>query len=257
MTPPPRHGSPSHHAVEILGDGSPGPLLLTCEHASNRVPRPLRSTASDRAWLKTHWGLDIGARTVTREVARRTGSQAVMARFSRLVCDPNRPPDHVDFVRTEVEGAAISFNQYLDQAELLRRQLELHAPFHDAIDQALAQRLTHDRDVLLLSVHSFTPIWNHRLREMDFGLVYENHEAVAARLGDLLGERGFDCAHNQPYSARGGLAYSVDRHGQHHDVVHLEIEINQSLVCTPQRARRVGAMLAHTLEELRLRTPRR
>lgn len=248
---------PLTSVCEHFGDPGCGPLLLTCEHASRRVPAPLRTTASDRAWLGTHWGWDIGARTVCLTLARATGSSGVMARFSRLVCDPNRPPGHVEFIRTEVEGTPISFNQYLDLAEVRRRERELHAPFHDAVHEALERRLGSDRDVLLLSVHSFTPIWNHRLRAMDAGVLFVDHEPVALRLADQLRRAGLTVAMNEPYSARHGLAYSVQRHGQRHEVVYLEIELNQALICTPARARRMGSLLAKTLAGLRVRGSRR
>lgn len=244
-------------AYETYGFPGRGPLVVTCEHASNRVPAPLRATESDRIWLSSHWGWDIGARTVARELVRISKSYGVMARFSRLVCDPNRHPSHVHFIRTRVEGTPLSFNRGLDDEEIARRIDTLHRPYHDAVDQALADRKTHQGDVLLLSVHTFTPVWNHRVRTMDVGVLYNPFDALARRLARLLRAEGFETALNQPYSAKDGLAYTAILHGELHNVVYLELEINQSLTCTPARARKVARRIGRALMQLKLRTQAR
>lgn len=240
-------------AYELYGWRGQGPLILTCEHASNRVPRPLRSSASDQAWLGTHWGYDIGARTVVRELTRRTSSLSICARFSRLVCDPNRPPDHLDYVRRTVEGTELGFNKTLDEAELRRRTRTYHKPYHRAVDRAIEDRRMVPGELLLCSVHSFTPIWNQRIRPMDIGILFNECEAVSRRLATLLSAEGFETALNQPYSARDGLAYAVERHGRAHGVMNVELEINQALICTPARARKVARRIARALLALRLR----
>ena len=231
----------STDAFERYGYQAAGPLVLSCEHASNRVPPPLRTTASDREALETHWGYDIGAREVTLGVAKHTRSDAVLARFSRLVCDPNRHHHRDDLILDAVEGEPLSFNQGLDEAEVARRIDAYHEPFHQALDRVLSARLTHPEPTLLLSVHSFTPVWERRLRTMDIGILFDRHEDVALRLRAALEAEGFFVELNAPYSAMGtGLMYSAERHGHGHGITHLELELNQALVCTPERQRRVA-----------------
>ena len=48
------------------------------------------STADTRL-VGTHWCVDIGIRDVCREVQVALGCPAVLARYSRLFCDCNRP----------------------------------------------------------------------------------------------------------------------------------------------------------------------
>jgi predicted N-formylglutamate amidohydrolase len=246
-----------YEAYETYGYPGQGPYLITCEHASCRIPSPLRTDASDRAWLGTHWGWDIGARTVARELVRSSGSHSVMARFSRLVCDPNRDPVAGDFLRRRVEGIPLSFNMNVDQEEISRRLSLYHEPFHSAVDAGLRARLNTLGDVLLLSIHSFTPVFDHRLRTMDMGVLFNPYEAVALRLKTELEAEGFVTALNEPYSALNGMAYSVERHGTEHDVIYLELEVNQALICTPGRARKVARRLGDALSRLKLRTEER
>lgn len=245
-------------AFETYGQPGQGQLFLTCEHASNRVPAPIRTTERDRAWLASHWGFDIGARNVTREIIRQTGSFGVFARYSRLVCDANRAPEHRDLMRRDVEGTVISFNRDISDAERQRRIVTLHDPYHHAIDRYLGQRLKDsESEVVLVSVHSFTPVWNNRVRPMDVGVLFEPYEAVAQRLRVELDKEGFDTALNRPYSGREGLIYAAARHGHNHGLVFLELEINQSLCCTPAKAKRVAGRIAAALTRLKVRQIKR
>lgn len=243
-------------AFERYGYRSAGPLVLSCEHASSRVPSPLQTTASDREILETHWGYDIGAREVTLGLAKHTSSAAVLARFSRLICDPNRHHHRDDLILSEVEGEPLSFNRHIDEAEVARRIEAYHEPFHQAIHRVLAERVREPEPTLLLSVHSFTPLWERRLRTMDIGILFDRHEETALALRAALEAEGFFVELNAPYSAMGtGLMYSAERHGRGHQVTHLELELNQALICTPERQRRVSHRVGSALRRIWPPTP--
>ena len=242
------------NAVTIYGEGARrGPMIVTCEHASARVPHPLRTNAHDRPWLKTHWGYDIGAATVAREIIRQSGSAGVFARFSRLVCDPNRSTDHPDWIRRSVEGHPLTFNRRLDANECKRRRSSYYEPYHDAVDRILDERLKCGGDVLLLSVHSFTPVLGNERRDMEIGVLFDRYAAVATRLAELLRDEDFKTELNQPYSGMAGMMFAANRHGSAHNVVYLETEVRQDLTDTAPKARAVGKRFASALERLTVR----
>ena len=235
-------------AYEVYSYPETGPLVLSCEHASAHIPPPLETTAADREWLGTHWALDIGAREVALAIADYTRSAAVLARFSRLVIDPNRHPNRGDLVRGEVEGVPLSFNQDISQAEVQRRMDTYHRPFHDAVDRVLTERIADPEPVIFISIHSCTPIWERKLRSMDIGILFDRYDDEANALQRELEAEGFFVALNEPYSAMGtGLMYSAERHGQSHAITHLELEFNQALVCTQERCRRVAHRVADAI----------
>ncbi len=242
-----------HESHEVYGFPGKGPLLVTCEHSSRRIPAPLRTTRTDRNWLATHWGWDIGARTVCRELIRQTQSLGVFARFSRLLCDANRAPDHQHLIRCAVEGSVLSFNKRLTIEEVDRRLEKYHAPYHAAVDHAVAQRINSPGDVLLLAVHSFTPQFGEEKRTMDLGVLYDPFESVALRLQAEIAKTGLNVALNEPYSAKDGLMYAATRHGDEHGAVYLELELNQKLIGTAPDARKMGRTLATALRNIRLR----
>ena len=229
---------------------SAGPFTFICEHASARIPLPLTTTISDRIWLQTHWGFDIGALGLTTELARHTHSQAILARFSRLLCDANRHRNHPDLIRETIDGVSLSFNAGLDEAEVIRRVELYHEPYHRAIDAALSAA---GSQTFLISVHSFTPIWDQKLRTMDIGILFDGTEGAtrdARKLQDAIEEEGFFTALNEPYSGISNLMYAADRHGRHHQVRRLELELNQAIICTPERVLRVGERIARALQKL-------
>lgn len=245
-------------AVEVFGDRHhTRRLVVTCEHASYRVPDPLKTTAGDREWLRTHWGWDIGAAEVTRQLVRRKSCVALLARFSRLICDANRSPEDETYIRRVIEGAPLSFNENLDESEIQRRFDAYHEPYHRLVDQCLSERVARGGDVVLFSVHSFTPVLDGDFRPMEMGVLFDRYEPIARRLAGHLEDVGFKAALNEPYSGARGEMYSMQRHGNKHGVVYLELEIRQDLLDTPAKTTNVAERLCAALTELQVRTENR
>src|SRR5204863_560838 len=95
--------------------------LITCEHASAELPSPWTLSPED-SWLEgTHWTFDLGARPLARALCESLGAVGVLARFSRLVADPNRPPESEDLFRQTAEGRTIAMNERIDEADRDRR----------------------------------------------------------------------------------------------------------------------------------------
>jgi predicted N-formylglutamate amidohydrolase len=232
---------------EIVGDpAAGGPFVFTCEHVSNRLPDAL-ATPEDRRFLDDHWGFDVGAADLTRGLAERTRSCAVLADFSRLLCDPNRDPGAPDFVVEAVEGHRLSFNRGVDAAERRRRQTRLFDPYHDAVDRSLRARRAAGGEFRLCAVHSFTPVYLGRRRPMEMGVLFDAWDEHAWRLEGALAEQGFETALNAPYSGHDGLVYSASRHGRAFGLVYLELEVRQDLIDAPARAGAVAERIARAL----------
>ena len=247
-----------HHAFEIVGDRHhTRPLVVICEHASNRLPAEFAAQPEDLPWLDTHWGWDPGAAAVTRALIEHKQCVAILSRFSRLVCDPNRHIEEWDWILDEVEGHPLSFNQDLNQQERQRRRQTYHKPYHDEIDACLDERLARGGDVLLLSVHSFTPVLGDEVRPMEMGVLFDRFDSVAHRLASNLRDQGFVTALNEPYDGKDGAIYSAGRHGCRHGVIYLEIEMRQDIIDTPEKVADVARRLATAIDVLQIRTSQR
>ena len=234
----------------LIDPRSLSPLLLTCEHATNRLPFAGRGSRTVRAILDSHWGWDIGAWELTGELTRRLRCGAIGGRWSRLLIDLNRRVEDETLVRRTVEGTSIPWNEGVRVEEIERRMHEFHMPYHAEVDRLILRRLVRGIQPTLLAVHSFTSELKGRARPFDIGVLYEHHRAAAYRLGRTLRNDGLSVRYNQPYSGMLGMMYSVDRHGSHYRLPCLELEINQELFDRPGAARRLGRSIALGLEAM-------
>lgn len=239
-------------AFEILGDASDaGDFLFTCEHASNRLPKGALPSERDLEILEQHWGWDIGASDVVRELVARRGGQAVLSTFSRLWVDPNRSVESAALIVTEIDGQTIDFNVGVDEGELRNGRIrEYYEPYHRAIEEAAASRSRRAEPFQLLSIHSFTPLYLGTPRAMEIGVLFNEHDECAWHLEEALQEQGFETVLNAPYSGKPPerLIYSAERHGRALDVVYLELEIRQDLIDAPDKAADVGARISLALD---------
>jgi predicted N-formylglutamate amidohydrolase len=226
------------------------PVLLTCEHASNRLPLPGRADRLLRGILDSHWGWDPGAMALTREVARRLGAAAVAGRWSRLLVDLNRPVSDPTLVRSEVDGVELPWNRRLAPRDLERRILTYHTPYHAEVDRLILRHLVRGLRPTLVAVHTFTPELEGKKRRFDAGVLFTDHARLAYRIGKVLRAHGLRVRYNEPYSGLAGMMYSVDRHGKHHGLTNIEVEFNQALFGTPRKTVRLAEITARALAGL-------
>jgi len=201
----------------------------------------------ERVLLETHWGWDIGAWEVAKRLARWLGVAAIGGSVSRLVIDLNRPVVDRTLIRREAGWVRLSWNARVSPAEVERRMIAWHLPYHDAIDRAILRQVTRDVRPLLMAVHSFTPIYEGRRRDFDMGVLFDRSRGHAALFLRGLRREGFRVRANEPYSGLAGMMYSIERHGTHHDLPCLEIEMNQELFRDRAAASRLAPRIARAL----------
>ena len=147
-------------------------VVLVCDHASNRIPANLDQLGLGSVELSQHIAWDIGAAPVARLLAERLDAPAVLAGYSRLVIDCNRPPGDPTSIAQVSDGIIVPGNLHLDDAAAEARSNEVFWPYHHAITQMLAQRWRHGngRTPALVAIHSFTPVLNGFRRPWQLGV---------------------------------------------------------------------------------------
>ncbi|RMD89966.1 MAG: N-formylglutamate amidohydrolase [Alphaproteobacteria bacterium] len=233
-------------AFRILGADRPGRWTITCDHASNRVPRFVGggTLGLPEVEMGRHIAYDIGAAGVTEHLSQLLGSPAVLSTFSRLVIDPNRGEDDPTLIMQLYDGTVIPGNRHLDAAEVERRKARLYRPYHDAVE-ALASRRD---DSVILAVHSFTPRLRGRSpRPWHVGILF-GHDARLARplIARLRAEGDLCIGENEPYA--GYLeGDSIDRHALRKGRPNALVEIRHDLIETAEAQRRWAERLAPIL----------
>ena len=228
---------PDDAPYEVVNADSASPLVIHCDHGGNKVPAALRKLGLPDDVFDKHMAWDIGAAAVARGLALRLGATAVLARISRLVIDANRAWGDPDAAPSVSDGLSIPGNRDLSLDDVLARATTMTAPYHQAIDVAIAQVMRSGRTPIILSIHSFTPALMNRTlakpRPWHVGVMFSRDERLARALAIGLRARpGFIVGENQPYS---GVThgYCLKLHGLAQGLPHAQVEIRQDLVCTP------------------------
>jgi predicted N-formylglutamate amidohydrolase len=216
---------------EVVNEAAAGPWVLTCDHAANRVPRHLSKLGVTDADLARHIGWDIGAASVTRGLAAGLNAWAILQNYSRLVIDCNRPPGAPSSIPLRSERTDIPGNIGLSPADAEQRRVEIFAPYHDAITAHLDARVAAGRAAFLVTMHSFTPVYDNVVRPMHAAVLYNREKRLAHALLQLLrAEPGLVVGDNEPYSVDDHSDYGINVHGEHRGLPCVEIEIRQDLI---------------------------
>src|SRR5712691_5683536 len=144
---------------EIRNAAAAHNLLFLCDHAANAVPAELGTLGLSPADFQAHIAYDIGAAPLTRALADRFGAPAILARWSRLLVDLNRGADDPTVVMKLSDGRIIPDNRMLDKSAVLERLARYHGPYHERIAGEIAVASESSVGAVLVSMHSFTPVW--------------------------------------------------------------------------------------------------
>ena len=97
-------------------------------------------------------------------------------------------------------------------------------------------------------MHSFTPIWDGRRRDVEIGVLFDQYDDFAYQLVDDLCAVGRDARANEPYSGRTGeLMYAATRHGTYHRTPYIEFEVRQDLLKDPEGIESMAQLLTAAL----------
>ena len=127
---------------------------------------------------------------------------AILQTYSRLVIDCNRPLEAPGSIVAISDGTPVPGNESLDDDAKTARALEIFAPYHARITQELDRRSEQSPAPVLISLHSFTPIFAEFVRPWHAGILYHRDTRLAhALLAALRAEPGLEVGDNEPYAA--------------------------------------------------------
>jgi predicted N-formylglutamate amidohydrolase len=236
--------------VELIEGALESGVLILCDHASNAVPPDLGDLGLPPTEFQRHIAYDIGAAAVTRSLARRLNAPAILTRFSRLIIDPNRGRDDPTLVMRLSDGAVVPGNARVDEAEVQRRLARFYDPYDAAIAAAIHQAMAAGHPPVIVTVHSFTPIWRGWPRPWHVGILWDADDRFARPLVEgLLAEEGLVVGDNEPYD--GALAGdTIDRHASIRGLANALIEIRQDLIASDEGAEEWAERFARLLKPL-------
>jgi predicted N-formylglutamate amidohydrolase len=227
------------------------PFLLTCDHYGRLIPRALGDLGLSPGELKRHIAWDIGIAGVAEALANHLDAHLIAQRYSRLVIDCNRPPDAPSSIPKISEATTIPGNEALARDALEARRAQIFDPYHRRIDEVIDRRLRDGVPTVLVSLHSFTPVYAGVARPWHIGTLYHRDTRLPPLLLNLLrGEADLVVGDNEPYAVSDDTDYTIPVHGEARGLMNSGIEIRQDLISDQAGEKQWADRLARVFGEI-------
>lgn len=204
-------------------------LILTCEHASNKLPAAFRSAVPAEV-LKTHRAYDIGALAVFRKLVKFAKPEFYCeGKYSRLFVDLNRTLTN--------KSAFSDYHKQLDArdtafAAKVKAQASAYwTEYREAIEKFV--KANAKKEIIHLGIHSFTPILNGNVRNTDIGILYDPSRPQECAYARVIKDEikllypAMKVRFNYPYKGTSDGLTTTLRKKFGPRYVGIEIEINQ------------------------------
>ncbi|REE05698.1 N-formylglutamate amidohydrolase [Marinoscillum furvescens] len=225
-------------------------LVFTCEHAGNQIPDTyITFFQHAKAALESHRGWDPGAIPIAEALARHFEEPLFAHYQSRLLVEVNRSVDHEQL-----------WSEFSDVLTLEEKEavLELYYwSYRNRVETHIANLVSEGYCVVHLSVHTFTPIWKGKKRDVEIGLLFDEDRASEKEFCEELGvylqqQCEYIIRSNEPYqgSADGFTTYLRTKFDQS-CYLGIELEISQEYAMTHSQpiAQLFCTSLQHTLKK--------
>lgn len=236
--------------ILVNGEGR-SPYVLLCEHSGKRMPKALGSLGLAPGDLEAHIAWDIGAEGVARKLAKLIDAPLALQRYSRLAYDCNRPPESPTAMPEVSEVTEIPGNRNLTPSCKLERVNAIYRPFHGGISALLDRRAVVGLATIVVTIHSFTPVFKGRKRSLDIGVLYDRDPSFATRLVKQF--PNLEAKLNEPYSAKDGVLHTLNMHAYARGLPHAMVEIRNDLIADARGqdewAQRLSVALTHVAKK--------
>jgi predicted N-formylglutamate amidohydrolase len=207
------------------------PFLLICDHYGRLIPSLLGDLGLPEEERCRHIGWDIGIAGVAEQMSAALDAHLVAQRYSRLVIDCNRPPAAVSSIPLISEATTVPGNEGLGREAAESRRKAIFDPYHQRIDAVIDARRQAGQPTVLVSLHSFTPIYAGIARPWHIGTLYQRDTVLPPLVLQVLrAEPDLVVGDNEPYAVRDDTDYTIPVHGEQRGLMNTGIEIRQDLI---------------------------
>ena len=223
--------------------GSPH-IVFVCEHASNKIPEQFNRLGIDEAAQQSHIAWDPGALGVARALKTKFSGDLVAGSVSRLLYDCNRPPESPTAIPAISEIFKIPGNEHLAESQRLARVEGIYEPFR----KALTKTLSRHKNGVLVTIHSFTPVYHGVHRSCEVGLLHDADTRLTdAMLTAVAQTAPFKVERNVPYSMHDGVTHTLKLHAIPRGWLNVMIEIRNDLIKTKDEQEKMADFITTML----------
>src|SRR6202166_2106545 len=227
------------------------PFLLTCDHYGRLIPLILGDLGLRASELTRHIAWDIGIAGVAEGLAKHLDAHLIAQRYSQLAIDCNRPHGAPSSIRRISEATIIQGNEGLTREAAEARRRQIFDPYHRRIHQVIDRRLRDGVATVLVSLHSFTPVYAGIARPWHIGTLYHRDARLPPLLLKWLREEpDLVVGDNEPYAVSDETDYTIPVHGEARGLMNTGIEIRQDLIADPAGQTQWADRLARIFGEI-------
>jgi predicted N-formylglutamate amidohydrolase len=210
-----------------------GRFIFVCEHASNRIPAAWGTLGLSEDQRNQHIAWDPGALGVARGLAQRLNGVLIHAPVSRLVYDLNRAPNLASAMPSKSETYDIPGNALISAQERARRTEAVYLPWTNGLHNLIAQRIALGLRPVIVTVHSFTPVYFGKQRRVEFGVIHDTDRGLAVAIQAAAAKHTrLHSELNAPYSAADDVTHTLRLHATPYGLPNAMLEIRNDLIAT-------------------------
>ena len=224
-------------------------VVVTCEHAGNEVPAEYeRLFDATPDVLHTHRGWDEGSLAIGRYLSNQLSAPLYAQPVTRLLVEMNRSVDNPEL-----------FSDYSRHLLVEEKQVILdrfYLPYRDEVEYKIRHLTETNAQVIHLSVHTFTPVFDGIERQVEIGLLCDEeleYEAEFCNIWKRTLERDLPqylTMVNLPYNgADDGFTTYLRTRFPSAQYLGIELEVNQKYVGT-KKFDQIQKALSRTLLQL-------
>jgi predicted N-formylglutamate amidohydrolase len=237
--------------VREYNDSGRSAFLLTGDHYGRLIPRMLGDLGLPESELARHIAWDIGIAGVAEMLSKHLDAHLIVQRYSRLVIDCNRPPHVASSIPMISEATTVPGNEGISREAAELRRAQIFDPYHRRIDEIIDARRHNSMPTILVSLHSFTPVYAGIARPWHIGALYQRDRVLPPMLLQALrAEPDLVVGDNEPYAVSDQTDYTIPVHAEARGLMNSGIEIRQDLISDQAGEKAWADRLARILGEI-------
>ncbi len=234
--------------VETINTGGPAPVVLVCEHASKFIPAYLNGLGLSEEAASSHAAWDPGALAVATLLSTKLNAPLIAQRISRLVYDCNRPPEAPSAMPEKSEIYEVPGNVSLSDEQRQDRVNKFYRPFQSEVMQTINAKYASGQRPVMITIHSFTPVYNGKIRPVEVGVLHDSDTRFADALLDALCPSDLcDIQRNQPYGPEDGVTHTLINQAQSRGLLNVMIEIRNDLIAERADQMKIADLLGEAI----------
>lgn len=215
-------------------------VVLVCEHASHQIPHSFNGLELSREAGESHAAWDPGAMAVAKHLSIGLDAVLIASKVSRLVYDCNRPPTAADAMPSRSELFDIPGNKNLTQSERDERVEAFYRPFQQAL-HSMVQRTSNP---IIITIHSFTPVYHGQMRSVEIGILHDTDTRFAdAMMHTAPAHTTANVQRNDPYGPEDGVTHTLKEHAIKDGHLNVMLEIRNDLIETADQQNEMAVLL--------------